>query len=187
MNFDSFRRSLEDLINRATPPEDRHTIAARMRDTLVQAKMGLEDMRAGLTKSRERLALEERELETVRRRKQLAEGIGDRETADIALKYEEMHSERVAIVRKKVDAQEGELSLAERDVETMTAELKAAMRGAPMPPAASVEAGDPADAAEPDAGALRNEIDSLARSRARAAREADADRQLEELKRRMGK
>jgi hypothetical protein len=34
---------------------------------------------------------------------------------------------------------------------------------------------------------LRDEIDSLSRTRARADREADAARKLEELKRRMGK
>src|SRR5512146_2756603 len=73
--FDAFRQSLEDLINRATPPEERRTIVARMRDTLVQAKAGVHDLHDALQKSRQRLVAEERELETVRRRRQLAEGI----------------------------------------------------------------------------------------------------------------
>jgi hypothetical protein len=38
-----------------------------------------------------------------------------------------------------------------------------------------------------DASAVRDEIDSLGRTRSRADREADAARKLEELKRRMGK
>ena len=94
MVFDNFRSSFDDLLARATKPEERRTIAARMKDTLVQARMGLDDMRDGLAKARQRLVLEEKELETVRRRKQLAEGIADAETAAIAAKYEQMHTER---------------------------------------------------------------------------------------------
>ena len=40
---------------------------------------------------------------------------------------------------------------------------------------------------ESGGSSLRDEIDSLGRSRARADREADAARRLDELKRRMGK
>src|ERR1700754_4200616 len=106
MVFDSFRSSFDDLLARATKPEERRSIAARMKDTLVQARMGLDDMRDGLKKVQQRLALETKELETVRRRKQLAEGISDTETVEIAAKYEEMHAERVEVLRRKVEAQE---------------------------------------------------------------------------------
>jgi hypothetical protein len=185
MVFDSLRHSFDELLSRAARPEERRIVASRMKDTLVQAKMGLEDMRGGLAKSRERLAGEERELETVRRRKQLAEGIGDKETVDIAAKYEQMHVERVAVLRQKVTAQEAELALAERDVESMSAQLKAVLSGADparAPLGERVEEGE-----EPGASSLRDEIDSLGRTRARADREADAARRLDELKRRMGK
>src|ERR1041385_7454016 len=112
-------------MNRATPPEERRTIVSRMRDTLVQAKAALQELRTGLAKTQRQLESEERELATVRRRKQLAEGIGDRQTVEIALRYEETHAKRVEIVRQKASAQEAELALVEREVETMTAELKA--------------------------------------------------------------
>lgn len=185
MVFDSFRRSFDELLSRAAKPEERRLVASRMKDTLVQAKMGLDDLRGGLTKSRERLAGEERELETVRRRKQLAERIGDRETVDIAAKYEHMHAERVEVLKQKLSAQEAELALAERDVESMSAQLKAVLNGTdPM----RTPLNEPA--AEDDAtgaSTLRDEIDSLGRTRARADREADAARRLDELKRRMGK
>ena len=185
MVFDSLRRSFDELISRATKPEERRAIAARMKDTLVQARVGLEDMRAGLKTAKQRLAVEEKELETVRRRKQLAEGINDQETVDLAAKYEQMHAERVEVLRRKVDAQEAELGLAEREVGSMTAELRQVMAGAPV----SQGAVPPTDA---DLGlgadtSLNDEIDSLGRARARQDREADADRRLEELKRRMGK
>src|SRR5665213_3377330 len=110
MVFDGFRQSFDELLSRATRPEERRVVASRMRDTLVQAKVGLGEMRDALEKARVRLAAEEKELETVRRRRQLAEGIGDKETVDIAAKYEEMHGQRVEVVRQKVAAQEAELA-----------------------------------------------------------------------------
>jgi hypothetical protein len=188
MVFDGFRQSFEDLLNRATRPEERRVVAARMKETLVQARMGLDDLRTGLDKARQRLTLEERELDTVRRRKTLAEGIKDRETVDIAAKYEEMHTQRVDVARQKVAAQEAELALAEHDVGEMTAQLKAVMSGADTGhgPSAAIdpwmETGE-----QPEAPDLRSEIDSLGRARAAADREADAARRLDELKRRMGK
>ncbi len=194
--FESIRKSLNDLLDRATAPEDRRAIAARMRDTLVQAKVGLEEMREGITKTRQRLELASRELETTRRRRALAEGIGDAETVRVATQYEATQAERLEILERKLAAQEGELGLAEREVSEMTAELRAVMSGARPAGAPSLEAeaaeelerelGD----SEAGGGAGREtaaEIDALGRQRARADREADAARRLEELKRRMGK
>jgi hypothetical protein len=59
MVFDSFRSSFDELLARATRPEERRTIAARMKETLVQARKGLEDLRDGLKMARQRMALEE--------------------------------------------------------------------------------------------------------------------------------
>jgi len=185
MVFDSFRQSFDDLLARATKPEERRMVASRMKDTLVQAKMGLGDLRDGLEKPRRRLAAEEKELETVRRRKQLAEGIKDQETVGIASKYEEMHTERVEVLRTKVTAQEAEVSLAERDVETMSKELKAVLSG--TDPRGAAPALDPSVEDPSGSSKLREEIDSLDRARARTEREDDAARRLDELKRRMGK
>jgi hypothetical protein len=168
MAFDGFRRSFDDLLSRATKPEERRTVAARMRETLVQAKVGLGEMRDALNTARERLGAEERELETVRRRKQLAEHIKDQQTVEIATRYEQMHAERVEVLRQKVTAQTAEVALAERDVESMSAELRTALGGGEMPPSATID----------------QEGAETAASR-RAAREADAARRLEELKKRM--
>ena len=187
MVFDGFRRSFEELLDRATRPEERRAVASRMKDTLVQARVGLDDLRTALEKSRQRLTLEERELATVRRRKQLAEGIGDRETVDIAAKYEEMHAQRVDVVRQKINAQEAELALAERDVREMSVQLKAVLAGTDARGAATaIDPGmETREAA--DSSSLHDEINSLGRARAAADREADAAKRLDELKRRMGK
>lgn len=191
MAFDGFRRSFDDLLARATRPEERRVVASRMKDTLIQARIGLDDMRDGLAKAHQRLAAEERELETVRRRRQLAEGIGDRETTEIATKYEQMHTERAEVLRRKVAAQEEEIALAEREVASMSAELKTILAGGPVTgqtvgaaPVSDEELGLGGSAG---ASSIQSEIDALGRQRERSDREADAARRLDELKRKMGK
>jgi hypothetical protein len=185
--FESFRQSLRDLMDRATPPEERRAGLARMKQTLVTARMGLDDLRAGVAKTRQRLEAEQRELETVRRRKGYAAGINDTETVALAEKYEAHHAERADVLARKLDAQEAELAIAERDVGEMTAELKQAMLG--VPGAASIDdvAAAEADAVLDDSSNIASELDAMGRARARSAREADAEQRLAELKRRMGK
>jgi chromosome segregation ATPase len=193
--FESLRKSLDDLLSRSTPPEERRQIVSRMRDTLVQARVGLQDLRDGLAQSKRRLELERRELDTVQRRKRLAEQINDAETVRLAGQYEQMHVERVAVLERKVEAQESELALAERDVAQMTTELRQAASGIPSAGERSSGAVNAAmDEIESELGSgsekngsLGDEIDGLSRARTRADHEADAARKLEELKRRMGK
>lgn len=193
MAFEGFRRSFDELLSRATRPEERRAIASRMKETLVQARLGLDDLREGLAKARQRLANEERELATVRRRKQLAEGINDRETAELAAKYEQMHSQRAEVLRRNVEAQESEVALAEQEVAGMSAELKSVLAGGAIGADRGVAgASGPVSDAELGLGdtggsSIRSEIDALGRERARADREADAARRLDELKRKMGK
>jgi hypothetical protein len=166
-----------------------------MRDTLVQAKVGLQDLRDALEKSRQRLEAERRELDTVQRRKRLAEQINDAETVRVATQYEQLHAERVQVLTRKLEAQESELALAERDVAQMMSDLRNAASGigpaGDRSGAAAVNAAMDEIESELGGGArdgtLREEIDGLSRARTRADREADAARRLEELKRRMGK
>ncbi len=189
--FESFRQSLSDLMDRATPPEERRAGLARMKQTLVQAKMGLEDLRGGVVLTRQRLDAEGRELETMRRRKGLAAGINDAETLALAEKYEAHHAERAEVLRRKLEAQEAELAMVEREVGEMSTEFKRAVAVGGQSTSAL---GGAADAARAEADAVldpgkgvADEIDALGRAGMRSAREAEAERQLAELKRRMGK
>lgn len=184
MAFDNFRRSFEDLIHRAASPDERRSVLSRMRETLVSAKVAVEDMRAALAKSQATLGVEEQELATVRRRREMAEKIGDKETVEIATRYETVHAERVHVIQRKVEAQRAELDLVEREVEEMTAQLKAAAAGATSLHGAPTSASTDEPSSEDEA--LRGQMDSLARQRSRKEREADAERRLDELKRRMG-
>ena len=191
--FDDVRQAFRDLL-RGTPPsgDARLSIVAQMRETLVQARMGLDDLRKGVEETRARLTRERAELETVRRRKQLAEGINDAETVAIADRYEKQHAERASLLERKLETQEAELSMVEREVGEMNAEFKLAAAGANPGVSAGSAAGGPAgsesvdDVTNENAG-LRDEIDGLARARRRADAESTADEKLAALKRRMGK
>lgn len=184
--FEQIRKSLDEMLARATKPEDRRMIMVRMKGTLVQARLGVDDLKDALEKTRRRLELEQRELETVRRRKQLAQGINDAETVAIAEKFEAAQDEKVRILADKLAVQEREVALAERELDEMKSDLRRAMASGPTvgnTGAASLD--DPL--ADEDGSRTAEEIDSLARQRARTDRDADAERRLEELKRKMGK
>jgi hypothetical protein len=183
--FEQLRRSLNELLERATKPEDRRLVVIRMKGTLVQARLGVDDLREGLAQSHRKLEKERQELLTVRRRKELAVGIQDAETVSVAERFERQHEQRVSVLEEKVAVQTRELELAERELEEMKAEIRTAMSGVPGS-VGSESLDDPlAEAGEnPRVG---EEIDALARSRARADRDAEASRRLEELKRKMGK
>jgi hypothetical protein len=190
--FEQLRQSLNDLLERATKPEERRAVVTRMKNTLVQAKIGLDETRDQLRLAERKLEVERRELETVRRRKELAAGINDAETIKVAERFEKQHGDKVAVLEQKIAAMTQEVALAEREVEEMKAEIRTAMIGGPAAGAAGA-AGleDPLegvlDEDQAASNKVRDEIDALARQRARADRDADADRRLEELKKKMGK
>jgi hypothetical protein len=192
--FDDVREAFRDLLRRTPPSGDaRRSIVAQMRETLVQARMGLDDLRRGVTETQARLKRERSELETVRRRKELAVGINDAETVAIAERYEKQHTERVALLERKLETQEAELAMVEREVGEMNTEFKLAAAGAtpgvsagsPINPDAAAAA--EAEEAAGDQAGLRDELDGIARARRRADAEMSADEKLAALKRRMGK
>jgi hypothetical protein len=191
--FDDVRQAFRDLL-RGTPPsgDARRSIIADMRETLVKARMGLDDLRQGVTQTRTRLTRERAELETVRRRKELAAGIKDAETVAIAERYEKQHAERISLLERKLETQEAELAMVEREVSEMNTEFKLAAAGATpgvsagSDPSAAAEGTDAGDLMNEGAG-VRDEIDGLARARRRADAEASAEEKLAALKRRMGK
>lgn len=189
--FESFRQALQDVLHRGTAPEQRRALLAHMRDTLAQARVGLDGLRESIAATRARLAVEQRELETVQRRKGMAGSIGDEETVRVAERFERQHAERAAVLARKLEAQESELALTEAEVREMTDAYKTAARGSGPAVDGNVggrsleeqAAADLERELNPDA----SEYNALKRAQDRAAREQDAARRLEELKRRMGK
>lgn len=185
--FESLRETLSDLLGGRVAPADRRAVITEMKRALVQAKLGVEDLREGVEVTRRKLAVEREALATATRRRGLAEGIGDAETAAVAARYEAQHAERAAVLERKLEAQEAECGLAERDYDQMVAQLKQASAGvgAGMPPGATGPTDE--ELGLPDDRPLNAELDGLARARRRADREASADAALEALKRKMGR
>lgn len=185
--FESLRETLNDLLGGRIAPAARRGVIAEMKQALVLAKMGVEDLHKGLEITRARLATERAALATAERRGQMAADIGDTETAALAAKYVAQHAERIAVLERKLDAQAAECDLAEREYQGMVTQLKQANSG--------VGAGMAPDATGPsdeslglrDDAKLNAELDSVARQGRRAEKEAFADAALEELKKRMGK
>ena len=172
--FEPLRDALRGFSTRLDPDE-RRSMTQAMRDALVHAKLGLHDLRASLATTTARLAAERAELETVRRRQGLAAQIDDQETVAIAERFAVQHQERVAMLETKEMVQQQELSLAERDYEDMSTELRLILSG--VAPGERTTASTTASAAE----------DPTVPGHTRAEREADAEQRLADLKRRMGK
>ncbi len=180
--FEDLRQALRELLAGGVPPNERRAMLADMKETLVRARMGLDDLRRGCEETRKHVAQETREHNTAERRRALAERIGDAETAGIAARFAAHHAERLVVLQRKLESQEAELTLVDGEVNEMTAQLKAALAGT----GSGLRGDVPPDALGDDA-TLRSDLDSMRRAQTRAAHEAAADERLAELKRRMGK
>jgi hypothetical protein len=192
--FEGLRESFRTRLDASGRSGDaRRDVLRDMRESLVHARMGVDDLRRGIDESRRRLATAQAELATIERRRDLASGIGDRETVDVAERFAATQRERVAVLAQKLAAQEAELALVGREVAEMTAEFQRAQAGVPLRAgSAGARDVDERAAAEVDEllrrdGALADDLDALGRAQARSARESEADARLAELKRRMGK
>lgn len=194
--FEQLRASFRAMLDAARSPDDRRAVLADMKDSVLRARLGIDDLQRGIELAQRRLDEGRAELETIRRRKTLAANVGDQETVGVAERFEALQAERVSVLERKLETQQAELALVEREVAGMTTDLRRAMDGVPLGDPSSAGApstgsGAGADATgidplDPD-GVLREEIDALGRRQARASREADADARLAELKRRLGK
>lgn len=184
--FDEVRHAFRELLHGNVPPEGRRELIAVMKDTLVQAKMALDDLRDGVEATQKRVDRERTELETTRRRKGLAQGVGDAETVTIAERFETQQAERLAVLEAKLLAQQNELALVDRDVTEMKEQLKAAMAGvgSGMRAGAVDSHTDPLDG---ERSGLEQQFNDLKHAERRANASADADAALAELKKRMGR
>ena len=175
--FDSLKQTLREALAGGSTP----AMVAMMRDALVEAKVAVGQSREARDLAAAQLARERAELETVRRRRQMAAGIGDAETVAVAARFEAKHAERVEMLERKLAALESEVAIGERDLDEMHAQFremqsKARMPSAPAAPAARAGL----DERDTEHNALRREAE-------RAARETDAAARLEELKKKMGR
>src|SRR5690606_5812923 len=150
------------------------------------ARAELDRVAEELNRARGQFAEERKAEEDCRRREGLARGIGDEETARIAAEYAARHAERAAVLEAKVRAIEAELAMRRRDVEEMEAALR--QLEAATGPGGAVDGAGGAVHGAGGAGVIDDEgVSPEFRRMERAAREREAERRLEELKRRMSK
>jgi hypothetical protein len=185
--FESLKQTIQDLLGGRIAPAERRGVINEMKRALALAKLGVEDLAQSAEITRQRLATERESLATATRRRTLAEGISDTETATVAAKYEAQHAERIAVLERKLDVQEAEHGLAEREYDEMLAQLKQANLGVGTGLDANTRPLSDADLGLPDDAPLRSELDALGRTARRVERDAQADAALEALKRKMGR
>lgn len=185
--FERLRDALRAALDRATPPGDLRDLARQMQEAVVEATLSVENTSAAIARAERDLGAERQRLADAERRGRLAAEIQDRETVDVAQRFAARHRERVGVGEKKLAALREELVLSARELAEMRAQLAQAERDRPL-----TEAERSAEKAWRDlqaAGGARpgtDGPDELLRSQMdRAAREAAADRQLQELKKKV--
>src|SRR3954465_2400793 len=154
-----------------------------MREAVVDAQVAVAEIQEAITRTEREIASERQRLADAERRGRLAGEIQDHETVTVAERFAVKHRERVGVLERKLANQREEQALAQRELEEMQSQLKHAERDRPaMEAQRSMH--EAAAGTEPDLD-LQNDL--LKSDMDRAAREAAATRQLEELKKKMRK
>ena len=153
-----------------------------MREAVVDAKVAVAEVQEAVARTEREIAVEQQRLADAERRGRLAGEIQDAETVAVAARFSAKHRERLGVLERKLANQREELALAQRELDDMQTQLKTAERDRPATEARrSVhEAGDEQGGLDLQDELLKSDMD-------RAAREAAAARQLEELKKKMRK
>ncbi len=154
-----------------------------MREAVVDAKVAVVEIQEAIARTEREIASERQRLADAERRGRLAGEIQDQETVTVAERFAAKHRERLGVLERKLAAQREELALAQRELEDMQAQLKAAATTQPSTEKAwrdIEEAGGAREGTDLRDELLKSDLD-------RAAREAAAARQLEELKKKMRK
>src|SRR5713226_1666914 len=151
-----------------------------MREAVVEAKVTVRELGEGVVRTEAELAAERQRLADADRRGRLAAEIQDRETVDVAARFAAKHRERLGVLERKLAAQRDELgltqrALAERDRPLTDAERSAERAWRDLEAAGGVRPGT-----DLQDELLKSQLD-------RTAREAAAEQQLRELKKKMKK
>jgi hypothetical protein len=181
--FDGLKARLDRLFRERTSTDPR-AYAAGLREALLEARLGLDGLREGIVATEQELAAERKHLTDAERRGRLAGAVPDAETVAVAERFAARHRERVAVLERKLSVQRDELLLAEREVQELAGQYRAAASRSPS--SASI------DAAWRDlesAGATRpsSEDERLAAETDQRRREEAVEAQLAYLKRKLGK
>ena len=181
--FDGLKARLDRLL-REHGQADPRAHAAGLREALVEARLGVTEMRRALAAAETELASERKQLGDAERRGRLAAAVPDPETVAVAERFAARHRERILLLERKVVVQRDELALTEREVQEMTAQWRSASQGRPR--------SESLEAAWRDleaAGASRSSDDSdrIAADLDQRKRDEAVEAQLAFLKKKMGR
>jgi hypothetical protein len=181
--FEGLKARLDRLL-RERGQSDPRAFAAGLREALIEARLGITDLRRALAAAEAELEAERKQLADAERRGRLAAAVPDAETVAVAERFAARHRERILVLERKVAVQGDELGLAEREVQEMTSQLRSATQGGPR--------SESVDAAWRDleaAGGSRpsDESDRMAADFDRRKRDEAIEAQLEYLKKKMRK
>lgn len=126
--FDGLKARLDKLLRDHTSSDPRG-YAAGLREALLEAKVGITTMREALTASERELEAERTLLADAERRGRLAAAVPDAETVALAERFAERHRSRVEVLVRKIAVQHDELALAQREIDEMSAQYRAASGG----------------------------------------------------------
>jgi hypothetical protein len=187
--FSRLRDALRAALDAASPGDLRE-LARRMREAVIEAGAAVLEMREGLARTERELAAERQRMADAERRGRLAAEIQDGETVDVAQRFAAKHRERLGVLERKLVAQRDELALAVRERAEMQADLARADREQSATEAERSAARAWRELREAGGGErpetdlqgdlLRADLDA-------AARDAAAERQLREMKKRVKK
>lgn len=186
--LEGLRARLEKLLADHTAPGDPKARAAQLHAALLEMKVALATLRDALTATERALDSERRQLADAERRGRLAAQVPDPDTVQVAEQFTARHRERTAILEKKLQLQQEELALADRDMEQLTAEYRKVRQGTedgrtPVQEAAwrDIEtAGGTRPETDVNDDLLRGQLERKQMDKA-------VDAQLEELKRKLGR
>jgi phage shock protein A len=208
-----FRQSIGAFraeLNRREPEDQVSDLLTAMRREMVAARAALPELEEEVRRTRSELERERALLEQCERRLQMAERIGDDETAGIAREFADRHRDRTAVLEQRVAAASAEHTLRTREAGEMErkyreseanrfallAQLRQQQVRDRMRGRLDAESGPFADFARmeeavDDAEGYARAVEEMeAGDRpppAQSAAEPDLDARLEELKRRMGR
>lgn len=177
------------MLDAASSPADSGSRVEEMRRATIEMASAVKQLESALGETEQRLAAEREQHRAAERRGEMAQKIGDTETAEIAHRYADRHQGWVEVLERKLDAQRRELVLVRAELDDMRSRVKEVAEHAP-----ATEATDAVDRAWREIerlGGSRPETDVkddyLRAQMDRAAKERMAEEQLKELKRRMGR
>ena len=172
--FEDWKRAWEQAVanfERELADEDGNQSAGQrtnaMRRDLAAAQKALDRLEVELGQARKEADAEAEAVQTCERRAAMAERIGDSETVRVAQEFARKHTEREAILRRKVDVLQDELVMRRDELGGMEQQAAAEI----------------AEIRKLEDERLQHDVEFRKLDRER--REKDADARLEELKKRM--